>query len=101
MELKVDKSPGPDGMYPRVLKEMVGEIANALVEKQFRDDYLNGKNLQHIAVQRDLVILLHELQKVGLQVQQVIKKANEILFFIARRIEFKRREVMLQLYRVL
>ena len=31
MELKVDKTPGPDGMYPRVRKEMVGEIANALV----------------------------------------------------------------------
>ena len=31
MGLKVDKSPGPDGMHPRVLKEMAGEIANALV----------------------------------------------------------------------
>ena len=31
MGLKIDKSPGPDGMHPRVLKEMVGEIANALV----------------------------------------------------------------------
>ena len=29
--LKLIKSPGPDGMYPRVLKEMAGEIANALV----------------------------------------------------------------------
>jgi len=25
--LKVDKSPGPDGMHPRILKEMAGEIA--------------------------------------------------------------------------
>eukprot|EP00061_Rhincodon_typus_P003552 g20369.t1 len=31
MELKVDKSPGPDGMLPRVLKEIAGEMANALV----------------------------------------------------------------------
>eukprot|EP00061_Rhincodon_typus_P003140 g19387.t1 len=31
MELKIDKSPGPDGMHPRVLKEMTGEIANMLV----------------------------------------------------------------------
>ena len=31
MGLKVDRSPGPDGMHPRVLKEMAGEIANALV----------------------------------------------------------------------
>eukprot|EP00061_Rhincodon_typus_P010886 g35504.t1 len=27
MELKVDKSPDPDGMHPRVPKVMVGEIA--------------------------------------------------------------------------
>eukprot|EP00061_Rhincodon_typus_P011107 g35886.t1 len=31
MELKVDKPPGPDGMYPRILKEMAGDIANVLV----------------------------------------------------------------------
>ena len=31
MGLKVDKSPGPDGMHPRVLKDVMGEIANALV----------------------------------------------------------------------
>eukprot|EP00061_Rhincodon_typus_P014087 g40893.t1 len=31
MGLQVDKSPGTDGMHPRVLKEMVGEIANALM----------------------------------------------------------------------
>ena len=31
MGLKVDKSPGPDEMHPRVRKEMAGEIANALV----------------------------------------------------------------------
>eukprot|EP00061_Rhincodon_typus_P014068 g40864.t1 len=30
MELKVDKSPSPDGMYPRVLEEKAGEIANVL-----------------------------------------------------------------------
>eukprot|EP00061_Rhincodon_typus_P010576 g34965.t1 len=31
MRLKVDKSRGPDGMHPRVLKEMVEVIANELV----------------------------------------------------------------------
>ena len=31
MVRKVDKSPGPDGMHPRVLKELAGEIANARV----------------------------------------------------------------------
>eukprot|EP00061_Rhincodon_typus_P012566 g38384.t1 len=31
MELKLDKSPGPDGMHPRVLKKTVEEITNVLV----------------------------------------------------------------------
>eukprot|EP00061_Rhincodon_typus_P017935 g46871.t1 len=30
MGLKVDRSPGPDEIHPRVLKEVMGEIANAL-----------------------------------------------------------------------
>eukprot|EP00061_Rhincodon_typus_P001021 g13492.t1 len=30
-KLKVDKSPGPFGMHPTVLKEMVVEIANVFV----------------------------------------------------------------------
>eukprot|EP00061_Rhincodon_typus_P001442 g14803.t1 len=34
MGLKVDKSPGPDEMYPRVLKEVMGEIENARVIMQ-------------------------------------------------------------------
>eukprot|EP00061_Rhincodon_typus_P011225 g36088.t1 len=40
--------------------------------------------------------LLHKIE-----VQQVVKKANGILSFIATGIEFESREVMLQLYRVL
>ena len=28
--LKVDKSPGPDGLHPRVLKEIAEEIVEAL-----------------------------------------------------------------------
>ena len=65
------------------------------------DYYLNGKKLQHAVVQRDLGVLVHESQKLVLQVQQVIKKANGILSFIARGMEFKNSEVMLQLYKVL
>jgi len=41
-----------------------------------RDYYLNYKILKHGDVQRDLGVLEHETQKVGVQVQQVIKKAN-------------------------
>ena len=29
--LKVDKSPGPDGLHPRVLKEIAEEIVESLV----------------------------------------------------------------------
>eukprot|EP00061_Rhincodon_typus_P012924 g38980.t1 len=29
--LKIDKSPGPDGLHPRVLKEIAEEIVQALV----------------------------------------------------------------------
>ena len=50
---------------------------------------------------KDLGVFVQESQGVGLQVQQVIKKANGILSFIARGMEFKNREVMLQLYKVL
>ena len=30
--IKVDKSPGPDGIYPRILREARAEIAGALTE---------------------------------------------------------------------
>ncbi|XP_069780277.1 follitropin subunit beta-like [Narcine bancroftii] len=63
--------------------------------------YVNGKQLQHADVQKDLGVFVHGSQKVALQLQQAIKKTNEMLPFIARRIEFKSREVMLQLYKVL
>ena len=52
-------------------------------------------------VQRDLGVLVHESQKPSLQVQQVVRKANGMLAFIARGIEYKSREVLLQLYRAL
>ena len=65
------------------------------------DYYLNGEKLQHATVQRDLGVLVHESQKLSLQVQQVIKKANGMLAFIAKGMEYKSREVLLQLYKVL
>ena len=55
------------------------------------DYYLSGKKLQHAAVQRDLGVLVQEPQGVGLQVQQVIKKANGILSFIVGGMELKKR----------
>jgi len=50
-----------------------------------RDYYLSGKILKRAAVQRDLGVLVHESQKVGLQ---VIKKANRVLSFIVRGMGF-------------
>ena len=50
-------------------------------------------------MQWDLGVL--ESQKPSLQVQQVVRKANGMLAFIVWGIEYKSREVLLQLYRAL
>ena len=63
-----------------------------------KDYYLRGEKLQQATVQRDLGVLVHESQKPSLQ---VVRKANGMLAFIARGIEYKSREVLLQLYRAL
>ena len=63
--------------------------------------YLNGNKLKHATVQRDLGVLVHETQKPSLQVQQVIRKANGMLAYIARGIEYKSRDVLMHLYRAL
>ena len=39
--------------------------------------------------------------KVNLQVKLVVRKANEMLAFISRRLEYKRRDVLLRLYQAL
>lgn len=46
--------------------------------------------------QRNLGVLMQETQNVSRQVQQVMKKANYILVFIAKGLEFKIRNVLLQ-----
>uniref|UniRef100_UPI00398ECED7 nucleotide-binding oligomerization domain-containing protein 1-like isoform X3 n=1 Tax=Pristiophorus japonicus TaxID=55135 RepID=UPI00398ECED7 len=45
--------------------------------------------------------MVHQSLKVGMQVQQAVKKANGMLAFIARGFEYRSREVLLQLYRAL
>ena len=49
--------------------------------------YLNGERLQNALMQRDLGYPIHESQKISMQVQQTIKKANGMLPFIAKGIE--------------
>ena len=52
-------------------------------------------------MQRDLGVLVHESQKTSMQVQQIIEKANGMLAFITKGIEYKGKEVLLQLYKAL
>ncbi|XP_067881400.1 scavenger receptor cysteine-rich type 1 protein M130-like, partial [Heterodontus francisci] len=52
-------------------------------------------------MQRDLGVRVHELQNISMQVQHVLKKTSRLLSFIASGIEYKSKEVMLQLYKVL
>uniref|UniRef100_A0A4W3I0M1 Reverse transcriptase domain-containing protein n=1 Tax=Callorhinchus milii TaxID=7868 RepID=A0A4W3I0M1_CALMI len=61
------------------------------------DYFLDGERLDSVSVQRDLGVLVHQSQKVSLQVQQATKKANGMLAFIAKGLEYKSREVLLQL----
>ena len=64
-------------------------------------DYdLKGCKLREGSVQRDLGVLVHQLLKVSMQVQQAVKKANSMLAFIVRGLEYRSRDV-LQLYRAL
>ena len=65
------------------------------------DYYLNGGRLGKGEMQRDLGAMVHQSLKVGMQVQQAVKKANGMLAFIAKGFEYRSREVLLQLYRVL
>ncbi|XP_055492007.1 uncharacterized protein LOC129697443 [Leucoraja erinacea] len=64
------------------------------------DYYLNGGTLGKGEMQRDLGVMVHQLLKVDMQVQQVVKKANDMLAFIAKGFEYRSREVLLQLYLV-
>uniref|UniRef100_A0A4W3J4I1 Reverse transcriptase domain-containing protein n=1 Tax=Callorhinchus milii TaxID=7868 RepID=A0A4W3J4I1_CALMI len=65
------------------------------------DYFLEGERLDSVSVQRDLGVLAHQSQKVSMQVQQATRKANGILAFIAKGLEYKSREVLLQVYKAL
>ena len=59
------------------------------------DYYLNGGRLGKGEMQRDLGVMVHQSLKVGMQVQQAVKKANGMLAFLAKGFEYKSREVLL------
>lgn len=66
-----------------------------------REYYLKGENLQKSVTQMDLCVLVHEKQGTSTQVQQVIRKTNGMLALISRKLEYKSREDLLQLRKVL
>ena len=68
---------------------------------QMTEYRINGQLLKSVDEQRDLGIQIHTPLKVAAQVDRVVKKAYGMLGFIHRGIEFKSREVMLQLYKSL
>ena len=61
----------------------------------------NGRTLGSVDEQRDLGVYVHRSLKVGTQVDKVVKKAYGVLAFIGRGIEFRSRDIMLQLYKTL
>ena len=65
------------------------------------DYYLNGGSLGKGEVQCDLGVMVEQSLKVGILVQQAVRKANGMLAFIARGFEFRSKNVLLQLYRAL
>ena len=62
---------------------------------------IKGKTLGNVEDQKDLGVRVHRTLKAASQVEAVVKKAYGILAFINRGIEFRNREIMLQLYRTL
>eukprot|EP00061_Rhincodon_typus_P006198 g26572.t1 len=65
------------------------------------DYYLNGGSLGKGEVQEDLDVMVEQLLEVGMQVQQVVRKTNDMLAFIARGFEYRSSDVLLRLYRAL
>ena len=65
------------------------------------DYYLTEVTLGKREVEWDIGVLVHQSMKASKQVQQAVKKANGMHAFIPRGIEYRSKEVLLQLYRAL
>ena len=57
--------------------------------------FLNGKMLRKSETQRDLGVIVQDSLKVNLQVQLAVRKANAMLAFMSRGLEYKSRDVLL------
>ena len=65
------------------------------------DYFLNGKMLRKSETQRDLGIVVQDSLKVNVQVQSAVRKANAMLAFMLRGLEYKSRDVLLRLHKAL
>ena len=65
------------------------------------DYFLNGKMLRKSETQRDLGVIVQDSLKVNVQVQSAVRKANAMLAFMSRGLEYKSRDVLLRLYKAL
>ena len=63
--------------------------------------FLNGKMLRKSETQRDLGVIVQNSLKVNMQVQSAVRKANAMLAFMSRGLEYKSRDVLLRLYKTL
>jgi len=51
--------------------------------------------------QRELRVFVQDSLKVNVQVQSEVRKANTMLAFMSRRLEYKSRDILLRLYKAL
>jgi len=60
-----------------------------------------GRKFRKLKCKGDLGVLVQASLMVNLQVQSVVRKVNTMLSFISRGLEYKSRDVLLRLYKVL
>ena len=65
------------------------------------DYFLNWERFQKSEAQRGFGFLVQGSLKVNIQVQLAVRKANAMLAFMSRGLEYKSRDVLLRLYKVL
>eukprot|EP00061_Rhincodon_typus_P010675 g35151.t1 len=79
----------------------ISEVIHFGHKNRKADYYLNGGSLGKGEVQQGLSVMVEQLLKVGMQVQQAVRAASDTLPFIARGFEYRSKDIFLQLYRAL
>ena len=65
------------------------------------DYFLNGEMLRKSETQKDLGVLVQDSFQVNVQVQSAVRKANAMLVFMSRGLEYKSRDILLRLNKAL